>query len=265
MNLTLSMLEIVTELLNAKSEDEVDPLLTNEFFKKGTWKPFGDELGNYGLIENQQAHPVASLAEKITNAVDAVLLKECKLRNIDPTSKAAPESMQEAVAEFFGDYEERQNKKQELAKLIRIQATGPLRSPNLFIIDQGEGQRPEDFESTFLSLLESKTRKKDINFTQGRYYMGGTGVLPYCGEKGYGLILSRSAVFDGTWGWTIVRKNRKEERYEYFLFDDQVPSFESSEFWGLKDGTIIKLFNYALPHPSTITTDLRDDLDLFMF
>lgn len=259
------MESIATGLLNAQNEDEVDKILDNGYFKNGKWKPLGEEAPNYATVENQQAHPVAALVEKITNAIDAILLKECKLRGIDPTSKSAPEGMHEAVALFFGNDEKRRKTRSQLAELIQIKADGSVSGPNLFIIDRGEGQRPEDFEETFLSLHRSKSGKRNIKFVQGRYYMGGSGVLPFCGEKGYELIVSRSAILGGKWGWAIVRKNRVDEQYEYFVSDNQIPSFDGNEFFGQKDGTIIKLFNYKLEHPSTITTDLRDDLDLFIF
>ena len=95
--------------------------------------------------------------------------------------------------------------------------------------------------------------------------MGGSGVLPYCGQNGYEIIISRSAVLGGVWGWTLVRKNRELEQYEYFSSESGIPSFSVDEFCGKKDGTIIKMFNYDLPRKSTITTDLRDALDLFIF
>ena len=259
------MLDIATQILNAQSEDDVEKILKNDFFKKGSWKPLGATSGNYGIVENQQAHPVAALVEKITNAIDAILLKECKLRKIDPMGKKAPQSMHEAVNEFLGDDDKRRKNRSQLGKMIQIKADGSVTNPNLIIIDQGEGQRPEDFEETFLSLLKSKSGKKNIKFVQGRYYMGGSGVLPYCGQNGYEIIISRSAVLGGVWGWTLVRKNRELEQYEYFSSESGIPSFSVDEFCGKKDGTIIKMFNYDLPRKSTITTDLRDALDLFIF
>jgi hypothetical protein len=259
------MEKIAVELLSAQTEENIDLILNSEFFKLGKWKPLGGFEGNYGAVENQQAHPVASLVEKITNAIDAILLKECKIREIDPMGKTAPGSMKDAVSQFFGDDKEREKKRKELAGLIQIRADGRKDAPNIIIIDGGEGQCPEDFENTFLALLKSKTEKKHINFVQGRYYMGGSGVLPYCGQKGYELIISRSAIVKSRWGWTIIRKNREKEQYEYFVYENQIPSFEKEEFNKIKDGTIIKLFNYMLPHKSTITTELRNDLDLFLF
>jgi len=259
------MQDIATLLLNAQSEEEVEKILQNDFFKKGTWKPLGATSGNYGIVENQQANPVAALVEKITNAIDAILLKECKRRGIDPLGEDAPQSMHEAVTDFFGDDEQRRKNRSTLGKMIQIKADGSDSNPNLIIIDKGEGQRPEDFEETFLALLKSKSGKKNIKFVQGRYYMGGSGILPYCGQNGYELIISRSAVLGGAWGWAIVRKNREKEQYEYFYSNIGIPSFDCEKFLDKTDGTIIKLFNYDLPRKSTITTELRDSLDLFIF
>ena len=251
------MKDICFQILNAQCEGEVHEILTKDYFKRGSWKPLGDIVGNYNVVENQQAHPVASLVEKTTNATDAILLKECKLRNIDPRGEEAPRSMDEAIEDFFVNDKDKQG-------LIEIKSDGSKTNPNLTIIDCGEGQRPEDFQETFLGLVRSKS-KLGISFVQGRYHMGGSGVLPFCGEYGYELILSRSAILGGTWGWTIIRRNREAEQYEYFVHKGQIPSFEIREIEGKENGTFIKLFNYGLLHPSTITTDLRNDLDLFMF
>jgi len=91
-------------LINARSESEVgkiigsEPLLSNE----ENWKPYGGYESNFNTINNQAKNSVAALAEKPINSIDALLLKECKLRGIDPESKQAPKSMKEAVEVFYG-------------------------------------------------------------------------------------------------------------------------------------------------------------------
>ena len=47
------------------------------------------------------------------------------------------------------------------------------RYPTYTVVDFGEGQEPEDFPSTFLSL--SERNKEGIPFVQGKYNMGSTG------------------------------------------------------------------------------------------
>ncbi len=56
-------------------------------------------------------------------------------------------------------------------------------------------KNPEDFESTFLSLLRGN--KNEIHFVQGKYNMGGSGALVFCGKKRYHLIASKK--YDGYW------------------------------------------------------------------
>jgi hypothetical protein len=44
-----------------------------------------------------------------------------------------------------------------------------------------EGQHPEDFKSTFLSLSEGN--KRSTTFVQGKRNMDSSGVLGYCGRQ----------------------------------------------------------------------------------
>ena len=68
------------------------------------WQPLGGNDNNYGIVENQQANPVAALIEKITNSIDAVLTKKCLKAGIDPKSKDAPQSMEKAKETFFPEH-----------------------------------------------------------------------------------------------------------------------------------------------------------------
>ena len=56
---------------------------------------------NFSTIGNQQRSPAAALVEKLINSVDAVLIKECISRGISPQSTKAPQSIQQALKEFF--------------------------------------------------------------------------------------------------------------------------------------------------------------------
>ena len=59
-------------------------------FDDSNWKPLGGNFSNYGVVKNQQSSPIAALIEKVTNAIDALLTKECILSGTDPKSDAAP-------------------------------------------------------------------------------------------------------------------------------------------------------------------------------
>jgi hypothetical protein len=273
------------QLLGARTENDVkkiidsDPLLSNEHH----WKPYGGYESNFNTINNQAKNSVAALAEKPINSIDALLLKECKLRSIGPESKRAPKSMKEAIELFYGiksgDFSDLADKeRRRLAGNIRIIAEGDKRRPNIIVADTGEGQHPDNYESTFLSL--HKGNKNKILFVQGKYNMGGSGVLPNCGEYNYQLILSRKtpALLEkgqkDKWGFTLVRlhlatsSEYKNSWYEYFVGEDgEIASFAGEPLSILPDdetlesGTYIKLYNYYLPNPSQITLDLWRDLN----
>ena len=121
------------------------------------------------------------------------------------------------------------------------------------MIDKGEGQTPNQFPDTFLSL--KRTNKAKIGFVQGKYNCGGTGVLPFCGERGYQLIASRRHpdipsnpsqpdVADPShelWGFTLVRHLLPSESvydtttWVYFAPDGSVPRFAADEVTVIPD------------------------------
>ena len=133
------------------------------------WHPYGDNKANFGTFENQQSNSSSALIEKVTNSIDALLLKECKLRQIDPKSDKAPNSIEDATEKFYGipkgDIGELlKAKRAQMARdNIQIIATG---NSNLMIWDNGEGQHPDDFKNTFLSIANGN--KTDIQFVQGK-------------------------------------------------------------------------------------------------
>src|SRR5690606_13995775 len=76
-----------------------------------------------------------------------------------------------------------------------LYATGTKTNVCLSIYDAGEGQSADDFPSTFCSIISGSddgSYKGAIPFVQGRFNMGGTGVLSYCGDnRRRQLIVSR--------------------------------------------------------------------------
>src|ERR1700674_3420657 len=172
------------------------------------WEPLGGNQSNFGVIENQQSSPIAALIEKITNSIDAILLRKCYEVGVNPKSSTAPRSMEEAIKTFFhsdGEAWYLSPNRQKQAEEIQILADGPRRNTSLVIYDNGEGQHPQHFESTFLSLL--KGNKNEIPFVQGKYNMGGTGAIVFCGKHRYHLIGSRRFDKTGDFGFTLIRKH----------------------------------------------------------
>ena len=247
------------------------------------WFPLGGHENNFGVIENQQASPIAALVEKITNSIDALLMRRAIEEGVNPTSPAAPPNMASAIEAWFGP--EHRNwhlsgVRKEQARRIQILAAGSRTRPCLTVYDDGEGQHPDDFEDTFLSLLRGN--KNDIAFVQGKYNMGGTGAIVFCGEHRYQLIASRRFDCAGDLGFTLIRKHpltdeekrtKKNTWYEYLKIDRQIPRFPITELdIGLADrkfttGTIIRLYDYHLP-PGTrggLPQELRRAINQFLF
>ncbi|MDF0716995.1 hypothetical protein PY092_12605 [Muricauda sp. 334s03] len=287
------MEKIFWELYNADYESDVEKFIKNHqiFQDNENWKPYGGNKGNFGTFESQQNHPVPALIEKITNSIDATLIKECKLIGLDPKSSEAPKSMNEAVELFYGvkngEIGELTNtERRELAENIQVIATGDKQQPSITIFDMGEGQLPNEFENTFLSLHQNN--KASIQFVQGKYNMGSTGAVVFCGEKKYQLIASKKNKhlnngIESEIGFTLVRRhplslnsdngNFKATWYEYFCPIGKIPSFKSKNLdLGLYNkefeyGSIVKLYSYQLPRGSRsdFTLDLWRDLNQYMY
>lgn len=286
------MEKLFWELYNSDTENEVDEVIEKhkELFRNENWKPYGGNTGNFGTFESQQNNPIPALIEKITNSIDATLIADCLLKGIDPKSEQAPKSMREAVELFYnvpkGEIGELTiSERRKLAEKIQILATGDKKQPSITIFDEGEGQLPNNFEDTFLSL--HKNNKSSIQFVQGKYNMGSTGGVVFCGNKKFQLIVSKrnpslNNELDNPIGFTLVRRHpftQKEEEhykatwYEYFCPDNQIPSFNQDDLdLGLFNqkfhfGSIVKLYSYQLPRgsQSNITLDLWRDLNQYLF
>ena len=280
----VSIEQLFKELYFAQTEDDVDKVINNhpDIFKQENWYPLSGNENNFGVIENQQSNPIAALIEKITNSIDAVLMKKCLEALTDPKSEQAPKSMEGAKARYFenhGDWDLPRYRKQQ-AESIQIIADGPKLNTSLIIYDDGEGQHPEDFENTFLSLLYGN--KNEIHFVQGKYNMGGSGAIVFCGKKRYQLIGSKRYDNAGKFGFTLIRqhplskeeeKTKKNTWYEYLKVDEDIPAFDVvQQDLGLCNrkfttGTIIKLYSYDLPagSRSVISRDLNQSINEYLF
>lgn len=277
------MKRLFNKLYLAATEDEVDEIINTypNIFKPEHWYPLGGNDNNFGVIENQQSTPIAALIEKITNSIDAVLMKKCLETGINPKSNQAPQSMDEARTNFFPNHGkwDMPGFRNQQAESIQILADGPRRNTSLIIYDDGEGQHPAEFENTFLSLLRGN--KNEIHFVQGRYNMGGSGAIVFCGKKRYQLIGSKRYDNTGEFGFTLIREHpltkaeegtKKNTWYEYLKIDGKIPSFQAGQQdLGLYNrtfttGTIIKLYSYDLPSGiSDISRDLNQSINEYLF
>jgi len=291
------------DLIKSDSEDEVIKILESCGYwdDQTAWRYYGDYENNYNVIGNQQSRPDSALVEKLVNSVDARLMNECLVRGINQEGPDAPNSIRQAVAQFFEESpdsvtaglvsEWTNTKRRDVARQITLSATGKKPSegnPCLTISDCGEGQTPLMMPETLLSL--NKNNKLRVPFVQGKFNMGGTGVLKFCGRYKLQLIVSRRnpeitksearQPSDYEWGFTIVRRedpkggvrssvykylapNESEGRpgfgdvlhfsaYEMPIFPLADKPYVVPSSWG----TLIKLYEYSIPNKSDI---LRSD------
>lgn len=276
------MENLFRKLFYCQTEENVEKLIKEypDFFKNDNWYPIGGSESNFSIIENQQSNPIAALVEKITNSIDAILMKRCLDERIDPKSSDAPKSMEEAVEQFFP-----QNKNWDLgsyrklqAEDIQIIADGPTRQSSVIIYDNGEGQHPNKFKDTFLSLMRGN--KNEIHFVQGKYNMGGSGAIVFCGTKGFQLIGSKRYDNSGLFGFTLIREHplskdelgtKKNTWYEYLTIDGKIPSFSIDELdlkllgRKFKTGTVIKMYSYQMKGIYGFAQELNQSLNEFLF
>ena len=208
--------QLCDKLMRADTEDDVVELLTQAGYwdDPSVWRYLGDNENNFAQIGNQQSEAVAALIEKIVNGVDARLMNAVLEAGIDPEdSDRAPGSMRETVARYFEgrrkpDLEKHgrisewaSEKATSEGRLLTVTATGrrpEMGNPSITITDGGEGQSPDDFPSTFMSI--SRSNKLRIPFVQGKFNMGGL-AHSYSRVK---VTVSSWWCHDGTRSWLAI-------------------------------------------------------------
>lgn len=269
---------LLKDLLEAEDEAAAVAALTNRGLLQAPnrWLYLGNMPNNQSVVHNQQSTPAAALVEKFTNGLDAILLRHCKAVGIDPRSTAAPSTMAKAAELFFGDMagSSREDIRKFAEENMVLYATGSKARPCLSLYDAGEGQLAENFPATFCSLIYGSSDgsyKGAIPFVQGRFNMGGTGVLPFCGEKyKLQLIVSRvpqdvAKTTDHEWAYTVFCffASKQDPSWKYLVGPDNmvftagtaslglVPKIaaKSGEVCAPRDrkvlsGTLIKMYEY---------------------
>ena len=284
--------DLCLALMHADSAKAVIQILKEEGYwdNLSAWRPFGDNENNFGSIGNQQSDAVAALVEKLINSIDSRLMGLAGLLGISNTASDCPQDMRQAIAKFvegktapFSDRDGKifywdEKRIREESENISLFATGLAAKegfPCLSIADKGEGQTPDKFPDTFMSL--AKSNKMNTPYAQGKFNMGGTGAFQFCkGEdnaqiqfvvsaRNPGLLGADANPRDREWGFSIVRRvtrdGMRSPMYEYLapMPGKNVLSFASD---GLaifpsddkdrpvaykkptKYGTLIKLYEY---------------------
>lgn len=278
--------ELCLALMQADSEAQVISLLeaAGYWSDESSWRWLGDAEHNYSTVGNQQSRAEQAIVEKLINSMDARLMAEARIAGClplvgsEPQSPDTPTSVAEARQRFFG---KQLNDLEQLSRGITVAATAPgtprggFNRPCFSIADQGEGQTPARMPKTILSLLQGN--KDKIKFAQGKFNMGGTGVLEFCGlDRNLQFVLSRrhpqlvdasGDPRDGCWSFTIIRRNDpvngKGSQYVYLapMVSDEEPdkrdllSFDAASMPIFPErnepyvresswGTLIKLYEY---------------------
>jgi hypothetical protein len=272
---------LLKELLAAEDEAAVVDALTSRQLLQSAerWRYLGNMPNNQSVVHGQQSSPAAALVEKFTNGLDAILLRYCKATGIDPRSSKAPQTMAKAVEQFFGEITSKEGG--EIRKFAEqnmvLYATGSKARPSLSLYDAGEGQLPEHFPGTFCSLIYGSadgSYKGAIPFVQGRFNMGGTGVLPFCSDK-YKLQLIVSRVppdvaksTDHEWAYTLFCffASKQDPSWRYLVGSDKKVLTAGSAPLALlprlgakagevlpprerevASGTLVKMYDYKAP------------------
>ncbi len=224
--------ELCMSLMRADTEEEVVTLLAEAGYwdNADVWRYLGDDENNFATIGNQQSEAIAALIEKLINSVDSRLTNACLENKINPEGPEAPRSIRDAVARFFEGKDPRKlgpdagriafwldAQVTDEGRLLTLAATGnkpETGSPSITVADQGEGQTPDNFPNTFMSL--HRANKLKIPFVQGKFNMGGTGVFQFCaGRNRVQLVVARrnplllpadASPRDTEWGFTVVRR-----------------------------------------------------------
>ncbi|MDE2695160.1 MAG: hypothetical protein OXH97_01420 [Chloroflexota bacterium] len=273
---------IIDSLLKAQTEQDVHRCLDGaDLLDDSCWQPYGGVPNNSGAFLNQQASARGALVEKVVNSIDATLMAkayECG----DLPDGPVPQSMLEASERYFniraGRLAEITTGQRRMIARENVQVvfSGHKKDqgrPTITVTDQGEGQSPSAFPHTFLSL--SATNKMRIPFVQGKFNMGSTGAVPFCGsEHHYQLILSRRhPAAPGSherWGFTVVRRrspqaDERASQFEYLAPGGQIPEFSADALpiWmssdgsasDLQHGTLVRLYEYDITERTAANFD----------
>jgi hypothetical protein len=204
--------QLFERLLKADSEAAVIDILRDSGYwdDPSAWRFYGDKPRNWATVGGQQSGPDQALVEKLTNAIDTKLIAAARIRN-QLEGPSAPKLLFKARDLFFG---EQMKDVETLSKSITVAATGRRQRPSITIVDDGEGVTPAGMPKTILSLHEGN--KDTIPFVQGKFNMGGSGVLEFCGiEHNVELVLSRrnpqllapdATAEDRKWNFTVIRR-----------------------------------------------------------
>lgn len=159
--------KLLLELYNASDADALYQLIVSYGLDGSAyWKPYGGNFNNAGIFENQQSSPENALVEKLTNSIDAILMKGCMIRGTNPKDKTnpkVPQTINAATKMFFnvdnGKWENIvSTERNGIAQNIQIILTGDRKTPNVAIYDNARDKiLPISKTHSFLLRVAIKT------------------------------------------------------------------------------------------------------------
>lgn len=279
----MNLQELCIELATTEDGNDVVQILKNHniWDNEDEWLNVGSHEDknsvNASVIGAQQSNPANALAEKLINSGDSALMVACAEKGIDPKGKDAPKNVSDAIKDLFDvDYgrwinsskQKRTSLGTQYCSLVATGMTGTGKEvcPTYAVIDRAEGQAPERFRDTFLSL--TRNNKMEVPFVQGKFGMGSYGAVNFCTVEGIQLIISKRnpIVQDGlstSWGFTVIRKIKpvgsyRSSRWMYMTINGEIPCFDAAFLniapgkypnpYGEKFefGTFVKMYNYDI-------------------
>ena len=176
-------------LVRADSEAEVVQILKEAklWDDPAAWRFYGDKPRNWATVGGQQSKPDHALVEKLTNAIDTKLIAAARIKK-QMDGASAPQSVFEARDVLFG---EQLKDMEALSKSITVAATG-RRTASLdhHRRRRRRASRPRRCRAPSCRCTKA-TRTRSFS-SQGKFNMGGSGVLEFCGlDHNVELVLSR--------------------------------------------------------------------------
>ena len=248
----MNLQKLCLELATTEDGNEVIKILKKNSLwdNEKEWQLVGfhddKNTNNAAIINNQQSNAPNALVEKLINCGDSALMLRCRELGIDPKSQDAPKNVSQAIERLFDiDYgrwnnattQKRNSLGTEYCNLVVTGMAGRGKDvcPTYTVIDKAEGQAPEKFKETFLSL--TRNNKLEIPFVQGKFGMGSYGAVSFCTIHGLQLIISKRnpKLQDGLseeWGFTVIRKIEPNDKYKssrwmYMTINEEIPSFKA--------------------------------------
>jgi hypothetical protein len=228
------------------------------------WRPFGDRQSNISTI-NLATKPGRSLAERITNAIDALFEERAGTSN-NPTSATEAAQKWFGRPEVIGDAnltEWYRGKGIDRRIHVALLPSGVAETPTIDVVDSGVGIKVEDFPTTILSLQQGNKISKFYQI--GAWGQGGSATLGFCS---YALIVSRHKENQKRVGYTIIRilnlnDSFKEDCFAYLTlandtglgevlscdYNEDIRLYENTTITHpplLKQGTLVRHIGFRL-------------------